>query len=55
MADQPARRSSGVDKRGGYTGGGPAASMRPPAKIPSGAFRPAPAGNGFTGNGSGKK
>jgi hypothetical protein len=33
------RASSGTLKRGGYTGGSPAASVKPPAKVPSGAIK----------------
>lgn len=29
-----------IEKRGGYTGGGPASSMKPPPRTPSGAFIP---------------
>ena len=38
--------SSGVEKRGGYTGGRPAATVKPPAKIPSGAIKPSSNSNG---------
>jgi len=46
MAEKTIRGSSGVEKRGGYTGGRPAASVRPPMKIPSGAIKPASNSNG---------
>ena len=31
-----------IPKKGGYTGGKPAAEMRPPAKVPSETIRPKP-------------
>jgi len=40
MARNTARPAPGIDKRGGYTGGQPAATVRPPAPIPSGTIRP---------------
>jgi len=38
-SEQP--RSAALEKKGGYSGGRPAATMRPPVKVPSGAARPA--------------
>jgi hypothetical protein len=35
--------SSRLEKRGGYSGGKPASSMRPPAQVPSGSIKPEPA------------
>jgi hypothetical protein len=32
--------SSRLEKRGGYAGGKPASSMRPPAHVPSGSIKP---------------
>ena len=46
MAEKTMRGSSGVQKRGGYTGGRPAAKVKPPMKIPSGAIKPAANSNG---------
>jgi len=40
MAKNSARPAPGIEKRGGYTGGQPAATVRPPAPIPSGTIRP---------------
>lgn len=31
-----------LEKRGGYSGGAPASSMRPPAPVPSGSIKPKP-------------
>jgi hypothetical protein len=41
MTSRPDRITSGIEKRGGYTGGSPKASLKPPAKIASGAIKPA--------------
>jgi hypothetical protein len=42
MTDKsPSNGLTSEQKRGGYSGGRPAASMKPPAKLPSGAIRPA--------------
>lgn len=49
MVDQ-----SGTEKKGGYTGGGSAATARPPRRVPSGAHRPAANGTGSS-QGSNKK
>jgi hypothetical protein len=32
--------SSRLEKRGGYSGGKPASTMRPPAQVPSGSIKP---------------
>lgn len=32
--------TSGIEKKGGYTGGKPAATVRPPAPVPSGSIKP---------------
>jgi hypothetical protein len=41
MAKSTVRPAPGTEKRGGYTGGQPAAQVRPPAPIPSGTIKPA--------------
>lgn len=43
MAKNTARHGRGTDKRGGYTGGQPGATVGPPAPIPSGTIKPVPA------------
>lgn len=45
MAHNKAVDLSGIEKRGGYTGGGSAATARPPARVPSGAHRPSSNGS----------
>ena len=56
MADRSIRLngSSGNGKKGGYTGGQPAATVKPPAKIPSGAIRPNGNGTGTNNSGAGQ-
>ena len=43
MPKNTARPAPGIEKRGGYTGGQPGATVRPPAPIPSGTIKPVPA------------
>ena len=43
MPRNTARPTPGIEKRGGYTGGQPRATVGPPAPIPSGTIKPAPA------------
>jgi hypothetical protein len=38
--DRVLREHAGIEKRGGYSGGKPASTLRPPAKLPSGSFKP---------------
>lgn len=45
MPRNTARNGRGTDKRGGYTGGQPGSTVGPPAPIPSGTIKPAPAPN----------
>lgn len=40
MAKNTARPAHGIEKRGGYIGGKPAAKVGPPAPIPSGTIKP---------------
>ena len=43
MAENTARPARAIEKRGGYTGGQPGATVRPPAPLPSGTIKPVPA------------
>lgn len=49
MNGKATRISSGTQKRGGYTGGRPASTVGPPAKVPSAAVKAANKSNGSSG------
>ena len=49
MKDKATRDTYRTEKRGGYTGGRPASTVGPPAKVPSGAIKAANKSNGSSG------
>ena len=49
MKDKATRDTYRTEKRGGYTGGRPASTVGPPAKIPSAAIKAANKSNGTSG------
>lgn len=40
MADDRVPGNSGIEKKGGYSGGRPAATVPPPSRLPSATIRP---------------
>lgn len=42
MSETKALQVSTLEKKGGYTGGKPAATVAPPSRLPSATIKPAP-------------